>query len=428
MTTNSKPLLTLLIFLSLFALETNTAFSQQKKPVISKKDLGSKLLVPSPEPTKKFIEDEFQNNVDKLPPNFNGHSLKSIYDILEKREKTKAKGEFETTEQYRQRVEQDNKKPLWGSLNISSTLGFVSKVNEIGSPINNLYDADNQIMTYTLTPERSQNLETKYNSNYLEKNNCFQIESKTVLSKDYVGTNSYGSKIDVRQTVSYISTLVIENWNLNEWEKLEAKIPIEKAIIAKNKSRVLFIGELVKPYFSTGYLSSKPTIQNPRDSAWIYNYLHLNIREIWIFNEETGEVYAKIKQQNKLLEKTNSLASKSEIENLLNQARVFYNNGKEDEAMTNLRRILASEPMSAEAYLLLGKIHLRRSDLEQSITSFKTALFWDSKLIDAHIALGKIYLQRGNCQQAKNYTMSALSIDSANSDAISLQRQVEQCK
>ncbi|MEO8072756.1 MAG: tetratricopeptide repeat protein [Acidobacteriota bacterium] len=119
--------------------------------------------------------------------------------------------------------------------------------------------------------------------------------------------------------------------------------------------------------------------------------------------------------------------TQSETDNLLMQARALYKNGADDDAMGILSKILVSEPMSAETYLLLGNIHLRRGDLEQSVSSYKTALFWNNRLIDAHIALGKIFLEKGDCLQAKNYLASALAIDAENQDAVGLQRQVERC-
>ena len=120
-------------------------------------------------------------------------------------------------------------------------------------------------------------------------------------------------------------------------------------------------------------------------------------------------------------------ATQNETENLLTQARALYKNGSDDEAITILSKILVSEPMNAETYLLIGNILLRRGDLDQSAANFKTALFWNSRLIDAHIALGKIFLQKGDCLQAKNYLASALAIDTENQDAVGLQRQVERC-
>lgn len=117
----------------------------------------------------------------------------------------------------------------------------------------------------------------------------------------------------------------------------------------------------------------------------------------------------------------------NETENLLNKARTAFKNGDDDEAMATIRRILASEPMSAESYLLLGKIHLRRADREQATSAFKTAIFWDNRLIDAHVSLGKIYLDRGDCQQARTYAVSALEIDKDNPEAQGFQRQTERC-
>ena len=117
----------------------------------------------------------------------------------------------------------------------------------------------------------------------------------------------------------------------------------------------------------------------------------------------------------------------NQTDTLLAQARTFYKNGQDDEAMTTIRRVLAGEPMSAESYLILGKIHLRQGDLDQAVSSFKTAIFWDNRLIDAHVSLGKIYVEKGDCLQAKNYAASAMELDGTNQDALGLQRQAERC-
>ena len=117
----------------------------------------------------------------------------------------------------------------------------------------------------------------------------------------------------------------------------------------------------------------------------------------------------------------------NETEALLAKARTMVANGQDDEAMPVLRRILASEPMSAESYLLLGRIHLRRGDIDQAISSFKTSIFWDSRKIEAHVSLGKIYVEKGDCQQAKTYAASAAEIDENNEDVIALERLADRC-
>ncbi|HLA96357.1 MAG TPA: hypothetical protein VK612_11600, partial [Pyrinomonadaceae bacterium] len=117
----------------------------------------------------------------------------------------------------------------------------------------------------------------------------------------------------------------------------------------------------------------------------------------------------------------------NDTENLLQTARTQYKNGSDDEAMATIRRVLASEPMSAESYLILGKIHLRRGDRDQASSSFKTAIFWDNKLVDAYIALGKIHLEKGECLQVKTYVAQALEVAPDNQEVAALQRQADRC-
>lgn len=112
-------------------------------------------------------------------------------------------------------------------------------------------------------------------------------------------------------------------------------------------------------------------------------------------------------------------------QDLLLKAREFYQAGRDDEALLELRRVLTIEPMNAEAYLLKGRIYIRRGDQETAISALKTALFWDAKLIDGHILLGRIFLERNDRAQAMTYARSAMQIDPNNQEAIGLQRQVE---
>jgi tetratricopeptide (TPR) repeat protein len=114
----------------------------------------------------------------------------------------------------------------------------------------------------------------------------------------------------------------------------------------------------------------------------------------------------------------------SGTEDLLAKARGLYQEGRDDEALPELHRVVMLEPTNAEAYLLSGRINQRRGDQEAAIAALKTAIFWDPKLIDAHILLGRIFLERGDRGEATKYASSAMTIDSNNQEAIALQRQV----
>ncbi|MBC7898715.1 MAG: tetratricopeptide repeat protein [Saprospiraceae bacterium] len=166
------------------------------------------------------------------------------------------------------------------------------------------------------------------------------------------------------------------------------------------------------------------------------NNRYANLEKEWLKSKTITDVKLRVEQPQRkdfvsvvLSRKSAATATApvTETEGLLAQARTQFKNANDDEAMTILRRVLASEPMSAESYLILGQIHLRRGDRDQAISSFKTAIFWDNRQIDAHVSLGKIYLERNECLQVKNYAASAMEINPENQDALALQRQAERC-
>ena len=126
-------------------------------------------------------------------------------------------------------------------------------------------------------------------------------------------------------------------------------------------------------------------------------------------------------------ENVTSAPAKDRTQELLDAAKASFKAGDDDAALESLRKIVSSDPMAAEAYILLGKISLKRGDKDQAISQFKTAIFWDNKLVEAHVNLGKIYVDKGDCLQAKNYAASAAEVDPENVDVQALQRLAERC-
>jgi tetratricopeptide (TPR) repeat protein len=124
--------------------------------------------------------------------------------------------------------------------------------------------------------------------------------------------------------------------------------------------------------------------------------------------------------------KTIEAANANNTQESLNKIRDLYQQGRDDEALVEIRKLLNVEPTNAEAFLLSGQINQRRGEQEAAIAALKTAIFWDPppKMIDAHILLGRIFLQRGDLGEARKYSVSAITIDSNNQEAIALQRQV----
>ena len=68
-------------------------------------------------------------------------------------------------------------------------------------------------------------------------------------------------------------------------------------------------------------------------------------------------------------------SSAAATQDLLAKARELYQAGRDDEALPELHRVVMIEPTNAEAYLLSGRINLRRGDQEAAIAALKTAIF-----------------------------------------------------
>jgi len=119
-------------------------------------------------------------------------------------------------------------------------------------------------------------------------------------------------------------------------------------------------------------------------------------------------------------------ANANNTQEALNKIRDLYQQGRDDEALAEISKVMIVEPTNAEAFLLSGRINQRRGDQEAAIAALKTAIFWDPppKMIDAHILLGRIFLERGDLGEARKYASSAMNIDSSNQEAMALQRQV----
>lgn len=163
---------------------------------------------------------------------------------------------------------------------------------------------------------------------------------------------------------------------------------------------------------------------------------YANLEKEWVRSKSLNEIQLRVEQPARrdflavvLSRKDGDTqpATVNESEKLLEKARAEFKGGKDEEAIATVRRILASEPMNAESYLILGKIHLRRGDRDQAASALKTAIFWDNKLIDAYIALARIELERRECLQVKTYVAQAVEIDPDNPEVVALQRQADRC-
>lgn len=438
----SKRLAFISILLFLFSVEIALSQKNSKK----KQSKNSKPIVVSTQESKPkpvFLDESFQTQIDKLPENFNGHNTFLLIDKLKSLISIRNKGEFETTEQFNRRTEMVENFPIFGSVTLNSTFAFIEDVNRPGanlSSVTNKYDADIEIMTYSLNTEYLR-LDGGDEYSKLKKfnalENCFCLESKTVFRGEFIKTGPLGKVFTLKNYDNYIPCIWVFNWKFGgtfnsspDYPPLEIKVKlaVDRALLAKENSRTLFVGKIIKPFLSVKKRRYEPTTESPYDWNTFNFAIHFDLEEVWIFNNQTGEIYSKTKikeDRNKSIEPESK--SIDEIDEQLEKAQTAYKVGQYDEAMQLLKKVIYSKPIDGKAHLLVGKIHLRRGDIEQATISLKTALFYNNNLIDAHIALAKIFIERKDCRQAQNYVASAKVLDEDNPEVGGIQRQLERC-
>jgi hypothetical protein len=282
---------------------------EEPKPPVEKK-----------EPAPAYSTQPFDLSAGSLSPNFRGHNAIAIYKSLAARKTGADKGEFETTEAYRQRLDREASAPLVGSLTKDSTFAFVVK------GIDSQYDADSQVLHARAKLSRvTEGVSLSENRMAL----TWDIVSKDHSS--YVGTNAYGASVKVERNISDFYEIAFDNYlnfptvkylgkveqevvdeNTKRYADLgiqhpdsdfdylkhtgffaDLKLDVPTAVKAKENLRLLLICKLSEPQTIEGSMYDKPTIDNPNEYL-ITNYsINTHLLEIWFFDNSTGQVLAK---------------------------------------------------------------------------------------------------------------------------------------
>ncbi|HST19774.1 MAG TPA: tetratricopeptide repeat protein [Blastocatellia bacterium] len=118
-----------------------------------------------------------------------------------------------------------------------------------------------------------------------------------------------------------------------------------------------------------------------------------------------------------------------QVDQLLDTARNAFLQGRNEDALASLGKLLQTAPQNYEAHLLTGRVYERRGDFERATNALKAAIFWNPKLIAAHVLLGRISVLKNDCKSAEESLNKALQIDQNDQDAQALKRLFdEKCK
>ncbi len=102
---------------------------------------------------------------------------------------------------------------------------------------------------------------------------------------------------------------------------------------------------------------------------------------------------------------------KIELFNLIKQAGTDSSEGRVDEALTKIERVLAQDPDILEAHNILGNLYNKKDETEKAIESYQEALARDPEYKPALFSLASTYEQLGRLEDAAAGFRRVLDID-----------------
>jgi hypothetical protein len=231
----------------------------------------------------------FDPNIQRLPPGFAGNDIKAVWKKLNEIHSSDSRGEFETTEEFRKRLDHESNLPLIGSLTAKSTLAFVV------SPFITKYDADAGILRMSTL------VFSVIGGRFAKRAYEITVDSIEGPRVKAVGENAFGAKrpIEIETSTSYM--LAFWNSELRYFKKDElgniaglTRLGRDEALNIKDKVRGLVICKLAAPFASEWGGTVQATIDDPTEKHLTDRYVHISVLGFWFFDSASGRILDKV--------------------------------------------------------------------------------------------------------------------------------------
>jgi len=243
----------------------------------------------------------------RVPVGFKGDDAEKIFDAIAKLPNL-YKDQFETEAEYQTRMKNFDRNAVTfeGGKNLGSRFAFVmqrssSKLGDRYDPEKKMYSARGaSLISASTHVKRGERLIVDF-----MQLAGFDVKSLETETGSYIGRNAFGAEVKIKKRQvqevlvgkTYQSSAGRED---DEYYALERKVanfslPTEKAREAIGNTRMVVIGTFKPPFVERGWELEKPTMDYPIDRSTEVKALMINIEEIWIYNEQNGEIYNKVK-------------------------------------------------------------------------------------------------------------------------------------
>lgn len=235
--------------------------------------------------TKTAINLSDQN----FPQNFRGYSCTEIVKGL-KSINTK-KDDFESKQAFEERLLNESTKRLSGAITAADPMVFV-------------YDKKFSDLKYDAETQSFKGRSYFGKSGMLSAGDgifdAVRQETVSSSSRTYTGTNGFGARIKVEETVTNVCGLIfkpVSKASSYSSLRVEYNIPMEpeKARRTADSIKIAFAGALSIPYLGTYAQFFEPTINDPHDIKVTGDAVVMRLDEVLVFDERTGEIFARIK-------------------------------------------------------------------------------------------------------------------------------------
>jgi hypothetical protein len=250
----------------------------------------------------------FDQSSNKLPANFQGDDVDSLYRGIAQRLVHPGKEEFESSAEYESRLQSFSSQPLLGGTSAGDEFAFVlgrggESVRDIDATvygkIQTSYDADAQVLTVTIPLDPL----SDEDGHFYDWASIWKRDGVPLGS--YVASNAFGVKAQVRRFNDLSTEILIDN---SDWLKTDCtKNPSDVTCTLTVGSpgarslaahpRVLVIGKLLPPFISSQEDTSQPTVDAPSEIHHHYKLLHFRLDQLWIFDGQTGVVLRKYSRE-----------------------------------------------------------------------------------------------------------------------------------
>ncbi len=238
----------------------------------------------------------------KLPAGYMGHDPERLYTALAG--KFSEKGEFESTQEYEARLAQARTTPVIANLSLSDT--FAGQIDLSKGTHEVRYDADQKVLRVTLELDLAV-LDTgsfRYENRLKE----IRLKERTKVLDVYTGKTAAGVEREVPKRQMDSWELLFTNFQSFPFKRgkyadvtfdmelpiaLPMDVPAAKA--AKPNLRALAVFQFKEPYIRNYENHVMPTLSLPEERLLHWYFLVTEVKEIWFYNLEMGEVYSKIR-------------------------------------------------------------------------------------------------------------------------------------